>query len=143
MDKRIWTGGLLALLLVGLALTGCQSGSPVPPPPGNICNWPDYCSPKTARDMLGEIKQRADADYVKGSINLADLDRVQDAVAAALSPDLKNAVGRHVCHLQQPLPCEELKGFHERTSQRPRKPAACKDFWHTIAQELENFPTGQ
>ena len=145
MESRIWTGGLLALLLVGSVLTGCRSSGGVvvvvpPPPPGNVCFWPDYCTPVPARVMLEDIQHRAEADYVKGSIDPLDLDRVQDAVAAALSPDLENAAGRHVCHLLQPKPCDELKDFHERTSKRPRKPAPCKDFWHTLAQELRISP---
>ena len=146
--KKVGIGGLCLLLLVGTLGIGCQSAAPPTQPPpgdGNICGWPDYCHPMTARDMLQEIKDLAAEDHAKDAIDPADYEAIEEHVGRILDPMLKNAEGRHVCHLQNPTPCDELKGIHDKVQPEnmPLKAEPRRGHWHTIAQELESFPTGK
>lgn len=147
MTKRLWTRGLPVLLLVALVSIGCSSYQPPPtepPPDDNVCNWPEYCHPDTAHHMLTTILSRANADYAKQAIGQADLEIIEQEVQEGLEPGLKNGAGRHVCHLTGPLPCDELKQIFDASdpNNMPKTPAQRKKYWHTIATDLQNFPSG-
>ena len=156
LKTSLTRGLLLALVLVWI---GACSSSGVPTsqravkpsvplgvPTENICGWPNYCHPDSAQAMLGQITQLFQAD---GSIDVELRERLDTAILRCLSPDLRNAENRHVCDLQEPLPCDELRGILEHAEDpeygvHPKEvDAVLPGHWGTIATELENFPTGK
>lgn len=161
MMKQRWILGL-PVLLAFVLLVACgdePTGAPTPETPRdealpdeappvdvpkeNHCNWPEFCGPPMAREMLDEIAARADA--AAGDMDPADLQIIHERVDVCRLPDLRNKKGKHVCELKTPLACDELKQIWKKTSAEniPADPAQRPGHWHTIAQDLESFPSGQ
>ena len=114
------------------------------PNDSNPCNWPDFCGPPLAREMLDEIAARAQQEIPKQTIDPDVQIRILDRVHQCKSPFLRNQAGTHVCDLKNPLPCDELTSIWKRTAPDvvPADPKSRPGHWLTIAQDLESFPTG-
>lgn len=172
MLKTTLTRGLL-LVVVLVWIGACSSGVPstqpvskptvpVVVPTENICNWPDYCHPQPARMMLDEIAELVEQD---ASIEAELREKLNVQILRCKSPGLRNTENRHVCDLQNPLPCDELREIldhamdsawgavplpreNPKEVEEPKQPveeqgASLPGHWETIAQELEGFPTGK
>lgn len=138
MANEVYARGFLALAAFAL-LVGCGGGGGKTP-----CTWPDDCGPPMAREMLEEILARAQLEVPGEGIEPADLQLIELHVPRCLDPGLTNGAGRHVCDVIFPAPCAELRGIWENTEGNtlPADPTARREHWHTIAQELESFPSG-
>ena len=104
--RMVCARGLLALVAVAL-LGGCGGGggeSGVP------CDWPDYCGPPTAREMLTEILARARLEMPGQGIELADLQLIELHVPRCLEPTLENGAGKHVCKVIFPGTLHRAQG---------------------------------
>lgn len=183
MLKTSLTRGLLLVLALALlgacSSSGVQNAPPVCKPvsdpcaPGGVprahpCNWPDYSPSINARQLLTEISNLVQVDFDAGRIDGDLKRRVDDAILRCSSPDLTNTAGRHVCDLQDPLPCVELRDIRDHAAdagyppqpppQPPEPPeppvdgkvipvtaapASPSQHWETIATDLQGFPTGQ
>jgi len=137
--KKASVRGLLVLATFALLL-GCGGGGGGK----TSCTWPDDCGPPTAREMLEEILVRAQMEVPGDGIDMLDLQLIELHVPRCQDPNLTNGAGRHVCDVVFPQPCTELREIWENTegATLPMDLAARRGHWHTIAQELESFPSG-
>ena len=168
---------LLALLLVGGCSCNpcnepnpcnqpCPSPCPEPcaPPPcdpvvepcsapcdpdRNVCNWPEYPPARTATQILDTIDQLVDAAESQQQIDPALVGQLKAQITRCRDPNLANPSGRHVCHLQNPLPGVELHEIEQHAADLgypadlvTGKAATPLGHWGTILQELQNFPSG-
>jgi hypothetical protein len=94
--------------------------------------------------MLTEILARAQLEMPGQGIELADLQLIELHVPRCLEPSLENGAGTHVCKVIFPTPCTELRDIWEKTEggMLPADLPTRSGHWHTIAQELESFPSG-
>lgn len=140
----------------------CPSPCPPPPPSGE---WPNACNnPLTAGGMLNQILFLAtEAHGQPEMIDPGDYQAIQAEVQRCLDPGLVTVTlpPVPVLDVTDPDPCAVLRAIYDRANEENQPdpvPAAgqiippeemakrlatgSRNRWHTIAQELQNFPQG-
>ena len=117
---------------------------------GNTCDSPNAQSQniegsQTASLILDEFQQRVDAALDRQHIDQGTWNEFDSLIRKARDPDLRNRLGKHVCHVQGPSACEELAEFQSSVKAASEAPNAddAKPLWDRALEGLRDFPSGQ
>jgi len=131
---------LVGVAMLTLGTLGCDAQTR---PVHNACDWPNACDSEV-QDMILEIVKWAKADMLKDRTKTDVFQRLVRGRDRAKDPELTNREFKHVCLLENPAPCDEIRAIHAaaKTAKAATSKADAKVKWQACATMMDRFPSG-